>query len=367
MSAGAPRASQAVLEIDLPAIVANWRDLKARLAPGADCAGVVKADAYGLGAREVGPALARAGCHRFFVAHLGEALHLKPLLPPAAEVFVLNGVLGGEDDAFAASGIAPVLNDPAQVERWSRLAHRLGRALPAALHLDTGMSRLGLTPGEAEALADARDAFDGVALHFVMSHLARAEEEVEMNAAQLALFERLRRHWPDVPASFANSSGIFLGPAYHFDLARPGAALYGINPQPGRTNPQRPVAFLSVPVLQIRDIAPPQTVGYGATYRAGGPTRVATIALGYADGWLRNLSGRGAARMGDHTLPFIGRVSMDLITLDATAMPTLKPGDRLELLGPGRPVDAVADEAGTNGYEVLTRLGSRFSRTYRPT
>jgi alanine racemase len=228
------------------------------------------------------------------------------------------------------------------------------------------MSRLGLTPSQARALAVEHGALAGVTLAYVMSHLARAEEEVEMNAGQLASFTQLRALWPDAPASFANSSGIFLGPGYHFDLARPGAALYGINPQPGRANPQRSVATLSVPVLQIRDIAPPQTVGYGATYRAAAPTRVATIALGYADGWLRSLSGRGHALFGDKSLPFIGRVSMDLITLDATAVPALKPGDRLELLGAGRPVDGVADEAGTNGYEILTRLGARFMRTYRP-
>jgi alanine racemase len=365
MAAGAPRASQAALEIDLAAIVANWSDLKGRLAPGTDCAGVVKADAYGLGAHEVGPALARAGCRRFFVAHPQEALRLKPLLPAAAEIFVLSGVLAGEEEDLAAAAIAPVLNDPGQVLRWSDHARRLGRALPAALHLDTGMSRLGLAPLDVAALARDARAFDGVTLRYVMSHLARAEEDVEMNAAQLALFERLRRPWPDIPASFANSSGIFLGAAYHFDLARPGAALYGINPRPGRANPQRSVAKLSVPVLQIRDIAPPQTVGYGATYRATGPTRVATIALGYADGWPRSLSGCGAAHAGAHVLPFIGRVSMDLITLDASAVPALRPGDRLELLGPGRPVDAIADEAGTNGYEILTRLGARFARTYR--
>lgn len=366
MTAGTPRPSQAMLEIDLAAIVANWRDLKARLRPGADCAGVLKADCYGLGAQDVAPALARAGCRRFFVAHFEEAIRVKPTLPADAELFVLNGVLPGEEDDLAQAGIAPVLNDPGQVHRWSRAATKAGRPLAAALHVDTGMSRLGLAPTQARALAAERGALAGIALAYVMSHLARAEEDVDMNPGQLAMFEELRGYWPDAPASFANSSGIFLGPRYHFDLARPGAALYGINPQPGRANPQRSVATLSVPVLQIRDIAPPQTVGYGATFRAAAPTRVATIALGYADGWLRSLSGRGHACFGDKTLPFIGRVSMDLVTLDATAAPDLKPGDRLELLGVRRPVDAIAEEAGTNGYEILTRLGARFARSYRP-
>ncbi|MBL8697346.1 MAG: alanine racemase [Alphaproteobacteria bacterium] len=360
----AARPSQAVLDIDLGAIVANWRSLKTRLAPGAECAGVVKADAYGLGADRVAPALAAAGCRRFFVAHLGEALEIRPLLPAGAEVYVLGGVLPGEEPEFRAGGVLPVLNDPGQVERWAGYGRRLGVALGGALHVDTGMSRLGLMPAEARSLAASPGALEGTRLGFVMSHLARSEEAVAMNAEQLAAFESLRALWPKLGASFANSSGIFLGPAYHLNLARPGAALYGINPLPGTPNPQRPVATLSAPVLQLRDIAPPQTVGYGASYAATAPTRVATIAIGYADGWLRSLSGRGQAWFQGRTLPFIGRVSMDLVTLDATAVPDLKAGDRVELMGVHRPVDDVADEAGTNGYEILTRLGSRFARRH---
>lgn len=365
MTDAVARPSQAVLDIDLGAIVANWRDLKARLAAGADCAGVVKADAYGLGARRVAPALAAAGCTQFFVAHLGEALALRALLPKAAAIHVLSGVLPGEEPEFRAGGVLPVLNDLGQVQRWAGYGRRLGVELGGALHLDTGMSRLGLMPSEARALAADPTGLTGLSLGYVMSHLARSEEAVAMNGEQRAAFEALRRLWPSLKASLANSSGIFLGSAYHLNLARPGAALYGINPLPGQPNPQRPVATLSAPVLQLRDIAPPQTVGYGASYAALGPTRIATIAIGYADGWLRSQSGRGKAWFDGHTLPFIGRVSMDLVTLDASAVPTLRPGDRVELLGAHRAVDDVADEAATNGYEILTRLGSRFARTYR--
>ncbi len=364
--AEAARPSQSVLEIDLGAIARNWRALGARLKSGATCAAVVKADAYGLGAARVGPALAAAGAREFFVAHLGEGLALKPLLPTDARVYVLNGLLAGEEAEFRDGGVVPVLNDPGQVARWAAAGRAAGVALPAVLHLDTGMSRLGLAPGEAEALAAAPDRMAGVRLDWVMSHLARSEEAVAMNAEQLARFSRQRRLWPTIPASLANSSGIFLGPDWHFDLARPGAALYGINPLPGRANPQESVARLNARVLQIRDISPPQTVGYGATFEARKPIRVATIGVGYADGWLRALAGRGSARWRGATLPFVGRVSMDLITLDATAAPALAPGDAVELMGPNLPVDAIADAAGTNAWEVLTRLGDRFARVHLP-
>lgn len=359
-------ASQATLEIDLAAIARNWTSLRDRLAEGSECGGVLKADAYGLGAVEVAQALGKAGCRRFFVAHLGEALALRNVVPSKSRIFVLNGLLEGEEQGYAAENIVPVLNDPGQVQRWSRHAGKVGRSLLAAIHVDTGMSRLGMTPLEANALAASRKSMEGIALAYVISHLARAEEAVEMNREQLAALRAVRARWPGIPGSIANSSGIFLGEAWHLDLVRPGAALYGINPVPGRPNPQGCVATLSAPVLQLREVAPRQTVGYGATWTAGAPTRVATIAAGYADGWMRTLSNRGSAHFRGKLLPFIGRVSMDLVTLDASTCPELAPGDRVELLGPNRPVDAVAAEAGTIGYEVLTSLGRRFARIYRP-
>lgn len=358
-------ASQATLEVDLAAVARNWTSLRDRLAEGSECGAVLKADAYGLGAAEVAQALGKAGCRRFFVAHLGEALALRNLVPSRSRIFVLNGLLEGEEQGYVSENIVPVLNDPGQVQRWSRHAAKVGRSLLAALHVDTGMSRLGMTPAEATALAASRKSMEGIALAYVVSHLARAEEQVEMNREQLAAFKALCARWPGIPASLANSSGIFLGEAWHLDLVRPGAALYGINPVPGKPNPQAGVATLSAPVLQVRDVAPPQTVGYGATWAARAPTRVATIAVGYADGWMRTLSNRGGAHYRGKLLPFIGRVSMDLVTLDASACPDLAPGSRVELLGPARTVDAVAAEAGTIGYEVLTSLGRRFARRYR--
>ncbi|HEX6980959.1 MAG TPA: alanine racemase [Alphaproteobacteria bacterium] len=356
--------SQPILTIDLGAVVANYRTLCARLTH-ARCAAVVKADAYGLGAARIAPALAAAGCRDFFVAHLGEAIALRQVLPADRRIYVLNGLLPGEADEFRRHDLVPVLNDAGQVKDWAFVGHRAGQRLPAALHLDTGMSRLGLAPDEARWLATESGVIEQLDLQLVMSHLACAEEpEHPLNRRQLQEFTSLLRLFGNRAASFANSSGIFLGPSYHFDLVRPGCALYGINPVPGRPNPVMPVAHLHAPVLQVREIDHPQTVGYGATHRATTRTRVATVAAGYADGWLRTLSNRGSAYVGDIRVPIIGRVSMDLITIDVSSVPDIRIGQTVELMGSRLPVDDVASLAGTIGYEVLTRLGPRFQRRY---
>jgi alanine racemase len=361
----APLPSAAVLTIDLAGVVANHRLLVARAAP-ASVAGVVKADAYGLGAARVAPALARAGCRDFFVAQLGEALALRPLLPSDATLTVLSGVLAGEEDAFVANALQPALNDLDQVARWAAAARKHGRALKAALQFDTGMSRLGLSAADGQRLAADPGQLAGIDVALVMSHLVVSEEpEHPLNRAQLARFAAIHQSWPRLRLSLANSSGVFLGREWHFDLVRPGAATYGINPLPGQPNPMHGVVTLTAPVLQVRTIDHPESVGYGATHRVTGPTRIATIGCGYADGWLRSLSNRGSAFFGATRVPVVGRVSMDLITLDVTAVPDLKVGDRVELMGPHLPVDEIADAAGTNGYEILTRLGARFTRVYR--
>ncbi|HTY70718.1 MAG TPA: alanine racemase [Alphaproteobacteria bacterium] len=357
--------SQSTLTIDLAAIAANYRTLRKQLRRPTTCAAVVKADAYGLGAERVVPALAAAGCREFFVAQLEEAEAIRRVVPAQAAVCVLNGLLHGEEGAFRRRGFIPVLNDMAQVECWQRAARSSGRPLPAILHVDTGMSRLGLAPGDALALA-APGRLEGLALHAVISHLACSEEpEQPLNAQQLATFQTVRAAFPRVRASLANSSGIFLNPAYHFDFVRPGAALFGVNPLPGRPNPLRAVVTLRGKILQIRDVDPPRSVGYGATHRITGRTRIATVAAGYADGWPRSLSNRGSAYIGDLRVPVIGRVSMDLMTLDITAAPDVAPGDTVELLGGHLPVDDVATAAGTIAYEILTRLGRRYHRIYK--
>jgi alanine racemase len=358
------RAPESVLTVDRGAIVANYRALAARAAP-AQCAAVVKADAYGLGAVHVGPALARAGCRHFFVAHLGEAVELRSVVPAPASIYVLNGLARGDVEDLLAHDLIPVLNDLSQVDGWAAPSRRLGRTLPAVIQFDTRMSRLGLEDGEFRTLHTERSRLASLDLRFVMSHLACAEEtDNPLNRAQLAEFRSIRAAFPDSKASFANSSAIFLGPDYAFDLVRPGCALYGINPLLNKKNPMQPTARLESRILQVRRVDHPRTVGYGATHRVSGPTRIATIAIGYADGWLRSLSGRGVAYCGDRPVPFLGRVSMDLVTLDVTAAPDAKIGDLVELMGPHQDVDAVAAKAGTIGYEILTRLGRRFHRTY---
>lgn len=358
----------AVLTVDLDAVVANWRTLKAQAAAATDCAAVLKADGYGLGAPAVARALVRAGCRVFFVAHLDEALALKPHLPPAARLFVLHGCPPGAEADAAAADVVPVLNSLPQIAAWAALAAARGQRLPAALQVDSGMSRGGLAPAEVAALEADPALLSGIAVRLVMSHLACADEPASpMNGEQLAAFRSLRARLPvTAPASFANSSGVFLGPDWHFDLLRPGAALYGVNPTPERVNPMRPVVRLQGKVMQVRDVAEGAAVGYGRTHVTTGPTRVATVSIGYADGFLRCLGGRAVAFAGQTPLPLIGRVSMDMVTLDATALPAeaLAPGALVDFIDHRRTVDVLAEEAGTIGYEILTSLGPRYHRAY---
>lgn len=356
----------AILEVDLDAIRSNWRQLATRLGPVA-CGAVVKADAYGLGAAAVVPALLAEGARSFFTAHLDEALALAPLLPADARLLVLNGLPAGAEADCAAAGILPVLNSLEQVAAQAALARRLGRPLPAAVQVDSGMSRLGLDRRELDRLADTPDLLAGIDVKLVMSHLAVAEQQDNpMNAAQRDRFAVACRRLPAAPASLANSSGVFLGPDFHFDLARPGAALYGLAPIAGAPNPMRPVARLRARIIQVRETEAGDTVGYGARWTAPAPRRIATVAVGYADGYLRSLSGRATAFAGGVAVPLVGVVSMDSTTFDVTEAPEAVAGGFLELIGPapGRDVDAVATAAGTIGYEILTALGHRYARRY---
>jgi alanine racemase len=355
--------SAAVLTIDLRAIVANWRDLCARH-PSGPVAAVLKADAYGTGAAEVAPALYAAGCRHFFVALLPEALALRPLLP-GAMIAVLNGLLAGTAAEYAAHAIDPVLGSLDEVDCWAATARRAGHRLAALLHVDTGMARLGLDPAELATLRQDHARLDAIALRYVMTHLVSAERPDDaLNRAQLARFDAACRGLPKARRSLANSSGLFLGPAWGSDLARPGAALYGINPTPGRPHPLRGVLRLVAPVLQVRSVQPGETVGYNATWRATRPSRIATVGVGYADGWPRALSNRGQACFEGTLLPLAGRVSMDLTTYDVTDHPGLAVGSWLELIGPGHPIDQVAAEAGMSAYELLTSLGRRYHRVW---
>jgi alanine racemase len=370
---------QAILTIDLAALVANWRRLGS-LAPRAECAAVVKADAYGLGADRVGPALFRAGCRRFFVAHSEEALKLREALPEStgAVIHILHGPSRGIETELADAGLSPVLSTPEQIAAWRDMARKLGRRLPAALHIDTGMNRLGLTVPEAEAVAaDPAGQLGGLDIEFVMSHLACSDEpDHALNRRQAESFTAWRRRFPGQKGSLANSAGIFLGTAWHHDILRPGIALYGANPLALSAGPRRAAAQMSEvihlqgKILQVRSVDTRETVGYGAGYIVEKPSRIATVAVGYADGFSRALSGRGSAvikgRQGHVRVPIAGRVSMDLITLDVTALDAgdCGPGTPVSLLGGGIDLDDQAAHAGTIGYELLTQLGRRYRRVY---
>jgi alanine racemase len=348
------------LTVDLEAVAANWRLLRDTHA--GPTAAVVKADGYGLGAALIAPRLRAEGAAHFFVAQLEEAVALRPMLP-GAMIAVLNGFDESEAGAYVAHELCPVLGCLSEIAAYQAVGRRQGRALPALLHVDTGMNRLGLSAAELDRVTDEPALLEGIAWRYIMTHLVSAETPGDpMNEAQRSGFAAARARLPPLAGCLANSSGIFLGAAFRSDLARPGAALYGINPTPGRPNPMRPTLRLTAPVLQIRQIAPGQGVGYNASWVAARPTTVATVALGYADGYHRFASNRAAAAFDGARLPLIGRVSMDLVTFDATDAPSLNTGDRLELIGPAVPPDEVAGWAGTNGYEVLTSLGHRFAR-----
>ncbi|MCJ2040237.1 alanine racemase [Methylobacterium sp. J-059] len=348
------------LIVDLGAIAENWRRLSAE-APGRACAAVVKADAYGCGAEPVARTLWAAGCRTFFVAHLGEAARVRGALPEAA-IYVLNGLSPGSAPAYLAMDLRPVLGSVEEVSDWAA-ASRGMRA--AALHVDTGMNRLGLAVPEALALAgDPRIGDAGIDL--VMSHLVSAELPDEaVNARQIADFATVRAAFPGIPGSLANSSGIFLDGATHHDLLRPGYALFGGNPTPTRhANPMRPVVRLEATILQIRHVAAGAQAGYNGRWTAPAPRRLATLSLGYADGYPRAASGHGHALVAGIPCPILGLVSMDLIILDVTEAADARRGTVATLIGDGLDVDTVGRAAGTIGYEILTGLGSRYVRTY---
>jgi alanine racemase len=353
----------AILHIDLGAIRENYRRLRAMLRPEATCSAVVKADGYGLGASEIASALIEEGCGHFFVAHASEGLSLSAEVGTAAKIYVLNGIPAGAEDECARAGLIAVANSAGQLHAWRAAARRVKRILPVAVQVDTGMSRLGMSLAEVDGLEPGD--FDGLEPVLAMSHLACADEpDNPANGMQRNTFEVLRKKLPAMPASLANSSGIFLGEDFHYDLVRPGVALYGVNPVPGRPNPMDQTVRLRAKVIQTRDLAADIGVGYGHAFRTTAPSRTATIALGYADGWPRRAG--AAAWLGDTRLPFAGRVSMDLIILDISAIPDgrLKPGDTVELIGPQQSIDEVAAISGTIGYEILTSLGNRFWRVY---
>jgi alanine racemase len=356
------------LTIDLEAVVANWRMIRDRAAP-AQCAAVVKADGYGLGAAPVAAALAAAGCTQFVVAQPEEALALRAALPEP-EILCLTGPWAGCEAELAARRITPTINHLEELARWQALGRRLERPLPAWIHLDTGMNRLGLDSAEWRRLVEEPERLAGLELRGWLSHLACADQRGHpMNPAQLGRFHRLLAQLPKARRSLANSSGLFRSRAYHLDLVRPGAALYGVNPTPEAPNPMAQPVRLEARILQVRTVDSGMTVGYGATHTVARAGRIATIAIGYEDGFLRALGDRGFVVIAGHAAPVVGRISMDLITVDVTGLPeaAVTAGGWAEIIGAARTVDDIAWDAGTIGYEILTSLGRRCHRIWRET
>lgn len=363
-----PRLAGGYLTIDLTAIQKNYRILQNQLS-GAECAAVVKADAYGLGAEKVAPALSAVGCRKFFVALPEEGIELRRILPEA-EIFILGGLFINCEELYAQERLAPVLNSLDEIRIWSALTKTHG-PLPAIIHLETGICRLGLMQEDVAALSQNPQWADGIEVEYLMSHLASADiTGSPQNNDQLIELNSLIRQLPEglqnTPISFANSSGIFLGADYQFNLARPGVALFGANPTPDQPNPMQPVVQWHGKILQLHDVDSEKPVGYGATYRTSQKSRIATIAIGYADGYFRNLGNKAYCTINNKRLPVVGRVSMDMITVDITTLgqEECKRGDLATLIGGEITLDEVANHADTIAYEILTSMGRRCHRRY---
>jgi len=359
----------AVLSIDLGAIQRNWRHLN-RNVGSAECGAAVKGNAYGLGVEPVGRALWDAGCRSFFVARPKEGEELRQLLPYAA-IYVLDGLFPGRAEFYAQNNLLPALISTDEVREWAAFGRVYGRKLPCAIHVDTGINRLGFSMAEFQSLLDDADIVGSIQVDLLMSHLACADEpQHPMNIRQRNVFAAARARFPGVPGSLSNSAGIFLGKEFSHDLVRPGIAIYGGNPTPALRNPMEAVAVLAGAILQTRNVTRGETVGYSATWTAPRDVRIAVLGAGYKDGVPRALSSgvRNSTPevfLGGKRCPIIGRVSMDMMAIDITdlAMP-VKRGDLAEILGSNILIDEVAGWAGTISYELLTRLGSRYARLY---
>ncbi|WP_332686864.1 alanine racemase [Bosea sp. (in: a-proteobacteria)] len=359
-----------LLTVDLNALVANWRALGALA--GTEAAAVVKADAYGIGIEPAVTALAGAGCRSFFVAHLSEGIRARSAAPDAT-VYVLNGLPPDGCGAYAEHDLSPVLGSHEELLEWAGFRQSGAKVRPAALHVDTAMNRLGLWAGEGLDLARERSGVIAAAeIGLVMSHFASSEDVADpANARQIAAFAEIVAAFPGVPASLKNSSGHFLEGCPSYQLTRPGYALYGGNPTPGRPNPMQPVVGLEARIIQVREVAAGTQVGYNGRWTAKGRRRLATIGLGYADGYPRNASWTdtspgGSALIGGVRCPFVGTVSMDLIIVDVSDAPpgAAVRGARAILIGGELDLEAVGAGAKTIGYEILTSLGRRHARRY---
>jgi alanine racemase len=354
----------ACLTVRLGAIAANYREFQRRAGAGI-AAGVVKADAYGLGMARIARTLAENKCDTFFVARAREGVALRPLVPKA-RIFVLDGAPADSVPALIANKLTPVLNSLADIAAWSAAARELRTTFDAAIHIDTGMNRLGLPAYELATLsAESETRLKNINTVLVMSHLACSDDATNpMNALQLDRFKTALAMLPTAPASLSSSGGALLGREYVFDMLRPGIGLYGGNPAKSGANPFAVAAVLTSRILQLRRVDSGETVGYGATFRVEREGKLATVGLGYADGVMRAIGNKGFGAIGGARVPVAGRVSMDLITYDVTGVPAPQLGAEIEIFGDTISLEEFAGWAGTANYEVITRLGSRVPRRY---
>lgn len=358
------------VSVNLDALKANYLTLR-KLAKSAVCAGVVKANAYGLGLEPVAKALWAAGCRVYFVALLSEAADLRALFPDA-EIYVMDGLMKGAAADYRQHNVRPVLASIEEAEEWSQFCRDHENRLPAAVHVDTGINRLGIDYDEALVWFKAGSGYQDFDLCMVMSHLACADDRYHpLNGEQVRKFDALRGPAPKVPFSLANSAATLSRPNAHFDLVRPGIALYGSNPMAVSDVPIQPVVTLEAAVLQVRNVKSGQSIGYSATFTCERASKIAVLGLGYADGFFRNLGGfndryKAHVYISGHMAPVIGRVSMDMICVDVTDLPpgTVVRGTMVEVIGENISLDGVAQASETISYEVLTRLGNRFERVY---
>lgn len=354
------------LTVRLGAIADNFHTVQ-HLTGGAQVAAVVKADAYGLGDRHIVPALLAAGAENFVVARLEEGIRLRTLAP-LARIFVLDGVTAGTEAAYARYRLIPSLNSLEQIARYAAAARDAGTVYEAAVHIDTGMNRLGLSAVDVSTLSVGhKNLLAGLKIVLWMSHLACSDEaDSPMNTAQLARFKAALAQLPAAPASLSASGGILLGKDYHFDLVRPGICLYGGNPIPAQNNPYKVAVRCAAPILQVRETPAGETVGYGASFRTTRASRLAIAAYGYADGLMRTVSNRGFVGIDGHKAPVVGRVSMDLVIADVTDLPVVPHcGMEAELFGDTVSLEDLATASGTISYEILTQVSPRAQRIYQ--
>jgi len=354
------------LIIDLDAVAHNFKMFCSHVKKGVICAAVLKANAYGMGVKEVATRLYQEGCRHFFMAHLSEAIEIKNYVGADSFIYVVNGLRKGDEEVYLHYNLIPVLGDPQQIHTWNSFCQDKNQYLKAALHFDTGMTRTGISMKAAQNMGLLQ--ISNIEIVCVMSHLACTYQSSHpMNEAQRVAFDTLRQRFPFALGSLSNSGGFFLGEAHHYDMIRLGLALTGCRTSVPRGDyTLKPVVKAYAQILQINEISRGESVGYDATFIASRASRIATLGVGYADGYLRSLSNRGEVYFEGHKLPVVGRVSMDLVTIDITEVPSHKIhiGDWVELFGDNILIDYLAERAGSVPWELLTRIGHRFERFY---